>query len=333
MLAVAVLACSVLSRVVQAADGRNSQSAADARCVRGPEPARGRSSASPANRAAGDGGVLLVVPGVADAARALLVARNVAHVSPRACLVFTHVRCGDDTELDVQLDVDGSAPVAAACEVVRAPNGNNGGYVAHLKRVLPSFVEMGRFEWVFVLLDDVQLSRENFDLARMLRIAVHNNLTTVSPAVRFPHDEVMSAPATPHPRGVVGRVTKRAEVFALALTTPAFRCWYELIDTALNSIGWGYDHWLYHFCKSWGSLHYKAGIVDVMEVVHGGQASGMDSSNTSAAAFMRTYGSREAKSAKEAMRNDFKRRGMPPLHPVDRLTHGWLYDPDAVGQS
>jgi len=271
--------------------------------------------------------VLLIVPGVSDAMRAQLVARNVAQVKPRACLVFTHKRCGDDENLDAQLDASSISPVAAACEVVRAPNGEGGGYVAHLKRVLPSFVEMGRFEWVLVLMDDVQLSRESFDLERMLRIATHNNLTAVTPAVSFAHDEVMRVPTTPHPRGIVGRVTKRTEVFALALTVPAFRCWHELIDTAMNSIGWGYDHWLYTFCKSWRSLDYKAGIIDTMEVVHGGQASGEAGGNVSAAAFTRTYGNREAKSARDAMRSDFKRRGLPPLHPVDRLTHGWLHDP------
>eukprot|EP00965_Chrysotila_dentata_P229783 6197399-Pleurochrysis_carterae.AAC.3 len=297
---------------------------ADYVCRRGVAPARSISPRSPAKQIGQVGGVLLVVPGVGDAMRARLVARNIEVAEPRACIIFTHLRCGEDQLLDELFDARADSLLSSMCEVVRATNGIGGGYVAHLKRVLPGLVDMGGFEWVFVLLDDVALPRQAFSLPRMLKLARRNNLTAVSPAVRFAHDDVMQpAPAGTLPEGAVGRVVHRLEIFAVALTQEAFRCWYELIDTALNSVGWGYDHWLFIFCREWPRLMYKAGIIDTMVVVHGGQTRA--AANSSVAANARTYVSKEAKDAKELMRTDFRRRGLPYLHPVDRNTHGWLY--------
>lgn len=223
--------------VASAADMRQLQQAS-ARCDWSPEPVRRQRERDTPDR----GGVLMIVPGVADQFRARMVVENVDRIRPRACIVFTHKQCGEDSELDQSLDVE-PAPVAQRCDVYRAPNGAGGGYVQHLKRVLPSFVESAGYEWVFVLLDDVNASK--ISLARLERIARHNHLSWLSPAVYGAHDEV----AKPHnisrlqamgaPVGSVGRVVRRIEAFAWLMTPAMFRCLHTLIDPARNGVGWG----------------------------------------------------------------------------------------------
>ena len=285
-----------------------------------------------------DSGVLMVVPGVANPQRAQMVIDNVDALRPRSCIVFTHKRCGDDERLDRMLDA-GAAPVAQRCDVYRAPNGAGGGYVQHLKRVLPTFVEASRYEWILVLLDDVNATR--MPLARLLRIARFNNLTFASPAVYGAHDDVArprdeaKLRAMGAPPRTVGRVVRRIESFAWLMTPPMFRCLHSLIDPALNGVGWGYDHWLYLYCRSWPSVRFKAGVIDSLTVVHGLESEVEKEAESGGAKLpamlSHTYSRREAQQAKQAMVADMASRGLLKLHPVDGHAHGWLADPDLIG--
>ena len=58
--------------------------------------------------------MLAIVPGVADAPRAAMVAANLDHLRPRGCVTFTHKRCGEDGALDAMLDVGARPPVGGA---------------------------------------------------------------------------------------------------------------------------------------------------------------------------------------------------------------------------
>ena len=269
----------------------------------------------------------MVVPGVANAQRAQMVVDNVDHLQPRGCIVFTHIRCGEDAQLDRMLDA-GNAPVAQRCEVYRAPNGPGGGYVQHLKRVLPTFIEAASYAWVLMLLDDVNATRVS--LPQLARIAAYNNLSFASPAVHGAHDGV-SRPrnatalrAMGAPRGSIGRVVHRIESFAWLMTPPMFRCLHTLIDTGLNGVGWGYDHWLFLYCRSWPSVNFKAGVIDSITVAHGLAGTGEAASSSM---FEHTYSRTQAQQAKESMIADMVRRGMPRLHLVDHNSHGWLFEP------
>ena len=53
--------------------------------------------------------MLLVVPGLLDAGRVQVARRNWAMLRPRACIVPTWQRCGDDPDLDEAIDgpIDG----------------------------------------------------------------------------------------------------------------------------------------------------------------------------------------------------------------------------------
>lgn len=227
----------------------------------------------------------------------------------------------------------------------------------HLKRVLPMMIEAASYEWVLILLDDVNATR--LSLPRLIRIARHNQLSWASPAVHYAHDKVM----TPHdtarlrelgaPPAAVGRVVRRIESFAWLMTPPMYRCLHTLIDTALNAIGWGYDHWLFLYCRGWPSVRFKAGVVDALTVTHGliSSSSAVPASATTTASssttmtaaggaaaarprrtaaveamLTHTYGRKEASEQKDAMIGDFARRGLPPLHAVDKQPHGWLMD-------
>lgn len=131
----------------------------------------------------------MIVPGVADATRARTTVRNLDHLQPRSCIVFTHKRCGDDPQLDRVMDVGPRPPLAMRCDVYRAPNGKRGGYVQHLKRVLPLFVEAQSYSYVLILLDDVDATRVR--LPRMLSVIEHNQLSWASPSVDGAHDSIM----------------------------------------------------------------------------------------------------------------------------------------------
>lgn len=174
-----------------------------------------------------------------------------------------------------------------------------------------------------MLLDDVRLPAARFSLDRLLQVARHNNLSTVSPAVLNAHDAIMAPTSAGRPADAVGRVVRRLEIFAVALTAAGYRCWFELIDVGLNAVGWGYDHWLHPFCRTWRSFEYKAGIVDTQVAVHGAQA---NASGSRATAFEHTYARKGAREARDAMQRNFRQRGIHALHLVDRATHGWLAD-------
>ena len=104
--------------------------------------------------------VLLVVPGLLDAGRVQVARRNWAMLRPRACIVPTWQRCGDDPDLDEAIDgpIDGEEDgprlpyLSEACDVPRVPTKGTGGYVAQLKFVLPAHVQALGVRWVFVVI-------------------------------------------------------------------------------------------------------------------------------------------------------------------------------------
>ena len=291
--------------------------------------------------------VLTIVPGVADAKRARMTVANIDHLRPRGCIVFTHKKCGENADLDAMLDAGPNPPLAKRCEVYRAPNGPKGGYVQHLKRVLPTLVEGLRYEWVFVLLDDINATR--LSLSHLLKVAIHNKLSWASPAVDGAHDDVAKPRNTSElsrlgaPSTAIGRVVHRIESFTWLMTPPMYRCLHTLIDPALNGVGWGYDHWLYLYCSKWPPVDFKAGIVDSMVVVHGLTPEPSSSSTSSAAAaatsatddaasrsaavLAHTYGRKEAQEAVKMMQEDMAKRGMGKMRMTDKWVHGWLVEP------
>ena len=299
---------------------------ADRPCKRGHEPPHVQRLAAWREQ---QGGVLLVVPGVASAERARWLVHNVKVVKPRACIAFTHKRCGEDHALDQLLDLTAASPVAAACEIVRASNSpppnttaalteaeggspetgmrsrqhQGAGYVAQLKRLPPMLVEMGRFEFVFVVLDDVVLHPGSFNMSAMLELARFHRLSFASPAVRggWPFMRPWAGIAQPS-QFAVGRIVSRIEIFAMLATPGAWRCWYELLDPGTNAVGWGYDHWLATFCGGWSSMNYSAGIIDQQVADH--------QIDTAVVKLGRTYSTKLAYNAMYEMAQDWISRGV-----------------------
>lgn len=278
------------------------------------------------------------MPGIGSAPRARVVLENTELIVTgvvRACIAFTHLRCGDQAELDELLDARRDSPLAARCEIIRAPNGPGGGYVQHLKRVLPAFVEASRFDHVLVCLDDVRLGH-HFDLPKLRNVMARNNLSVASPSVKTPSHMFMK----PHnksrmPSTAVGRVTHILEAFALVYTRAAWRCQYELIDVGLNSLGWGYDAWLQNYCSSWRQttdlIPFRMGIDDTMFVSHGVPAKyyADEEARRKASARITTYSTPKAEEAMYAMERDAATRGLGlvPTNPQaeNTLHRGWLY--------
>lgn len=224
--------------------------------------------------------VLYAVPGLGDIVRARNVLHNVRDLRARACIVFTQLRCGDDPAMDALLDHNATSPFQlAGCEVVRSPQRPGSGYAVHVKRLLPTLVEVAGFDWVFFVLDDVALPTSYFSLRRFVAIAEYNNLTLATPSVYNAHFEAN------HPRnlsmmtrGCVGRRLLRFEFFALAFRPSVWRCFYNMMDPEINSIGWGYDSWLSGYCDpanrmlTTGSSRGVVptfGVIDEQSGIHG----------------------------------------------------------------
>lgn len=214
------------------------------------------------------GPTLVVVPGVASPSRAWLLAANLERLNRSAsngfkCLVFRQSHVGDKPELDSAFVQSG---LGRACEVIVSTNPEPAGYISHLKRVPPPLVEAGRYGLLFVLLDDVELT-SSFDLALLRRVVAANRLSVVTPAVYNATIPSM-LPHAPHRPAHAGRLITRFEMFSVGFTPLAWRCFYALLDAAVNPIGWGYDSWQYDFCRRWPGLDHRVGVLDAMGAVH-----------------------------------------------------------------
>jgi len=178
------------------------------------------------------------------------------------------------------------------CSVVRAATAGNG-YVHQMKHVLPSFVDDLRFDWVFVVLDDVVLN-PGFDLPRLARVARKNGLAAASPAIERAHARKFpDMVPRPLPGAAVGRRVDVLEFFAVLYTPAAYRCLYDLLDADLNALGYGYPAWLPVYCRARPGLDYAAGVIDALVATHG---------DSRADARSKSYSDREAQQARSRMR-------------------------------
>merc|ERR1712032_706256 len=75
-----------------------------------------------------------------------------------------------------------------------------------------------------------------------------------------------------YPRRGTGRITNFVEPQAMFFTASAWACWWDLIDTAHNQIGWGLDIWFYGYCRR-RVRDFRMGIVDSMSAAHRSQLS------------------------------------------------------------
>jgi len=170
--------------------------------------------------------------------------------------------------------------------------------------------------WVFFLLDDVVLG-PGFDAARLFRIAAKNALTVASPAIRRAHGHKFPGmrPNASLPAGAVGRRVDRIELFCAAFTPAAYRCFHDLIDAPLNSIGYGYPDWLPAFC---GARGYAAGVVDAVVASHG-----VPGERT---AWTKSYSEADAKAARARMERHYAAKGVDLLGGRRVVHGGFLYE-------
>ena len=291
-----------------------------------------RRCAASARRPVVDAGaldVLLVVPGLLDAGRVQVARRNWAMLRPRACIVPTWQRCGDDPDLDEAIDgpIDGEEDgprlpyLSEACDVPRVPTKGTGGYVAQLKFVLPAHVQALGVRWVFVVLDDVRLFAGEFDAVPFFRIAARNALDVASPAIRRAHSRRFPEMRPRHAEltnGAVGRRVAKVELFATAFTRDAYHCFHDLADVEMNAEGYGYPDWLPGYCSLRGEK-FAAGVVDVFRASHGlpGRRD----------AWAKSYSDSAASRARKEMAKWYATRGVQLVRASRNVT-GFLYDSD-----
>jgi hypothetical protein len=152
-------------------------------------------------------------------------------------------------------------------------------FAHYLKAVVPSLVATSGYTHVMILLDDIQLPY-TFRLSDMMSIMTRNNLSVISPTIIG-----ATYPATtctfckPRLRTEKGKTSKLSdmrvghkveviEIFATLFTLSAWRCWWDLLQPRLNSIGWAYDKHMYRYCKQRDS-EFSMGMVTSIMAVHG----------------------------------------------------------------
>lgn len=127
--------------------------------------------------------------------------------------------------------------IASICKLVYSPLKK---YGDHVKSLHPFLVSKS-YKYVFLSLDDVELSENMFDINHIINIIERNNVTFASP---FIHGAVpRKAMLHKAPNNAPGFVTHYIEIFAILMTTAAYTAFWELIDPTTNPCGWGPDMW------------------------------------------------------------------------------------------
>ena len=127
--------------------------------------------------------------------------------------------------------------LSSVCELVHNPLKR---YGDHIKSMHP-FLVAKSYEYVFMLLDDVKLHEDSFDIDHMIDIVKRNNVTFASP---FIYGTVSARRAMVHkPENAVGFETHYIEIYAILMTTAAYTAFWELVDPLNNPCGWGPDMW------------------------------------------------------------------------------------------
>lgn len=233
---------------------------------------------------------LLMIPGLGEQARLSNVRKNIDHLSRNKvflqnwdCVVFVY---------DESVDVSSIAPY---CSIKNVP----GEFISsNIKQITPEFVKKSGYQYVFLLLDDIRLSLsrvevkhlartmprhrrpldkpeyDNFDLDRLIRVMVLNNMTLIQPRVVGANPHVkknnnwrLMAAAPLSVMNTAGCIHDAIEMFAYVMTPPAYHALWNLTMPAINPFGWGPDVWYDGYAR----LHvpgHKMGVLSAMDTVH-----------------------------------------------------------------
>ena len=173
--------------------------------------------------------VLVVIPGIVSS-RVPIVRNNIEHLRPKHCIMFSHEK------LSITFD-------NAECSYIYSTNGKYKGYINHMKKVVPELAFSKNIEYIFMLLDDVDVSK--VDVKRMFTDMQFNKINVMSPSVRSSTKSYMMSRCHNFRKDLA-----TIEMFAVAFDRIAYQCWYEMLQPSDNYIGWGYEHWILSYCKS-----------------------------------------------------------------------------------
>jgi hypothetical protein len=211
--------------------------------------------------------VLILVPGLgSNESRANIVLNNMNLISRSQvdfeCLIFVYSNVPSNVFEQLKYN----------CSIDSYQNGN---YADYIKAVSPSLVKLSKFTHVMVLLDDVELE-DSFQLIGMLEIMQRHNLSVASPCIRGAALGATSSMDSPARRSFhmkpvykVGHYSQVIEVFSTIFTVEGWHCFWSLVDPTLNQAGWGYDLYLYHYCRDYHNMsNFTMGVIHSMTARH-----------------------------------------------------------------
>ena len=139
-------------------------------------------------------------------------------------------------------------------------------YADFIKAVPYNLVILSGFTHVLLLLDDITL-HDNYNLNKMIHVMNTNNLTVASPAVHFAKYWTTKKHIFNHDLYDVGHISESLEIFAALFTIEGWKCWYDMVEPALNAAGWGYDAYIQSYCSK-RIPNFRIGVLDSMEATH-----------------------------------------------------------------
>lgn len=164
------------------------------------------------------------------------------------------------------------------CNIIENPNKLVN---ENLHNVEPYLIR-NTYKYVFILLDDCQL-QVDFHVQKFINIMEYNKLTLASPRVIGANRgggqnfrRIMELEPRP---GTAGYVSVFTEMFALIMTIPAYKAFWELLCPSVNPYGWGYDMWYEKYAKS-RVVGHKMGVISAMNVIHRQNLTGLGRTDT-----------------------------------------------------
>lgn len=226
---------------------------------------------------------IIVVPGLGRADRIAIVKNNLSYLESTGilkekklkkellyendirvaknlwdCVIYVYARRNNTSFWHDS--IDDIEYINKYCHMIEVPDQRISSNMYMLQPALLSH----RYEYVFILLDDIELYHmytptiEQFTLQKMISLMQSNQLTVLSPRVINSNrgggqdfrlimqkklDNISTATGSSSADGIVGYSTCYLELFAWLMTATAYEAFWQLHYPSINPYGWGHDFW------------------------------------------------------------------------------------------
>jgi hypothetical protein len=124
-----------------------------------------------------------------------------------------------------------------------------GTWIDFQKLVTPQIVD--QYQWLILNIDDILLGPE-FHVQEFLEVMDRHSINVAQPNVWNRRQSCFG--------GKLLQYRTYLEIQFTVFRPVAWRCWWKMLDPAVNAAGWGYDKCFSHLCPAVAALKQKAVI-------------------------------------------------------------------------